>query len=194
MHRRGSDGSRSGQPLPIGVQLQVLRDDETSHLQIPRVREVLEAGFKGDFSDADWAHTLGGWRVVALVDDAPVSHAAVVPRTITVADNPFRAGYVEGVVTRPDRHGEGLGSLVMEEVTRLIAGDFELGALSTALTDFYRRFGWEPWLGQSYVCDGERLVRTADEDDGIMVLRWGPSLGISLDGSIACDRRSGDDW
>jgi len=176
------------------VWLQVLRDDETSHLQIPRIRKVLEDSFKGDFSDADWAHTLGGWRVVALVDDAPVSHAAVVPRTIAVAGSPFRAGFVEGVVTRPDRQGQGLGSLVIAEATRLIAGTFELGALSTALTDLYRRFGWEPWQGQSYVRDGERLVRTADEDDGIMVLRCGPSLGISLDASIACDRRSGDDW
>jgi len=123
-----------------------------------------------------------------------VSHAAVVHRTIRVADVAFLAGYVEGVVTRPDLQREGLGSLVMEQVTHLVARHYQLGVLSTALTAFYRRFGWEPWRGPSYVRDGDRLVRTADEDDGIMVLRCGPTLALGLDGSIICDRRSGDDW
>jgi len=177
----------------VAVDVRVLTAGETAR-RLDEIRLLLHAGFVGDFSEEDWAHALGGWHVVALDDGDVVAHAAVVPRTIRVADEPFLAGYVEGVATLPDRQGEGLGSLVMEQVTRMVARQYQLGVLSTALTAFYRRFGWEPWGGPSYVRDGDRLVRTADEDDGIMVLRCGPTLALGLDGSIICDRRSGDDW
>lgn len=177
----------------MAVDVRVLTGGETPG-GLAEIRRLLDAGFDSDFSDDDWDHTQGGRHVVALAGDVVVAHAAVVPRTIRVADDPFQAGYVEGVVTSPDRQGEGIGSLVMEQVTRLVSGSFDLGVLSTALPDFYRRFGWEPWQGPTYVRDGDRLARTADEDDGIMVLRCGPSLGLGLDGPIACERRSGDDW
>jgi hypothetical protein len=37
-------------------------------------------------------------------------------------------------------------------------------------------------------------VRTPEEDDGVMVLRHGPSQGLDLNADITCDQRSGDDW
>jgi hypothetical protein len=39
---------------------------------------------------------------------------------------------------------------------------------------------------------GGRLIRTPDEDAGIMVLR--PDFGVDLDGPIVCEQRRGDDW
>ena len=41
---------------------------------------------------------------------------------------------------------------------------------------------------------GDGLIRTLDEDDGIMVLRFGSSAEIDLSASISCEARSGDDW
>ena len=40
----------------------------------------------------------------------------------------------------------------------------------------------------------DTIVRTAEEDDGVMVLRFGPSDTIEVDSSISCEERAGDDW
>ena len=45
-----------------------------------------------------------------------------------------------------------------------------------------------------FVRRGSTTVRTPDDDDGIMVLRFGPSASIDLTAPISCDARSGDDW
>ncbi len=161
---------------------------------VSELRQVLRDAFEGDFSDDDWAHTLGGCRVVALDGEALVSHAAVVPRTIRAGDRAFRAGYVEGVATRPDRQREGLGAAVMAEVATVLRTQFELGVLSTSSHAFYQRHGWERWEGPTFVRTGGQLVRTEDEDDGIMVLRFGPSENTDLTAAISCDSRTGDDW
>lgn len=164
-------------------------------------RRLCEAAFAGDpdgaFGDEDWAHALGGRHVVVLDDEAGdlLAHAAVVPRTLHVAGSPFRAGYVEAVATRPGRHGEGLGSVAMIEVGELVRRHFELGALSTGRWSFYERMGWERWQGPTFVRqpDGTDL-RTEEEDDGVMVLRFGPSATVDRRRPIACDARPGDAW
>ena len=82
----------------------------------------------------------------------------------------------------------------MVEVTALARAHFEFAALSASLVGYYERFGWERWQGASYVQDGDQVTRTADDDDGILVLRCGPSAGVDLTDSITCDIRSGDVW
>jgi len=111
-----------------------------------------------------------------------------------VGQGQFHTGYVEGVATKRERRQEGLGSLVVAEVSKLVRGCFAMGALSAGDHDFYRRSGWERWLGPSFVRDGTELVRTPDKDDGLMVLRFGASQAIDLAASISCEHRSGDDW
>lgn len=155
---------------------------------------MLDEAFEGEFSDEDWGHTVGGWHVVAAEGTTVVSHAAVVPRVLQVAGHPLRTGYVEGVATLPGRQREGLGSLVLEEGTRLVRRRFELGALSTGRHDFYGRLGWERWQGPTFVRHGDALERTEEEDDGVMVLRFGPSEVIDLTAPISCESRPGDDW
>ncbi|MEP6759877.1 MAG: GNAT family N-acetyltransferase [Sporichthyaceae bacterium] len=158
------------------------------------LRQLLIDAFEGDFSDDDWQHTVGGWHVIGSEGGAVVSHAAVVPRTIGVGDVVFAAGYVEAVATTPHRQRQGLGSQVMAEGAVVIRREFDLGVLSTSRADFYRQMGWQRWQGPTFVRDGAQLVRTEDEDDGIMVLRFGPSQAIDLEAPISCDARSGDDW
>jgi aminoglycoside 2'-N-acetyltransferase I len=175
------------------VNVQVL-DTVAAAPLLTDIRQLVVDAFDGEFSDEDWAHTLGGLHVVASDADSVVSHAAVVPRTIWVGDEPFWTGYVEGVATRADRQREGVGSLVLAEVARVLRSTFELGVLSTGLQDFYERNGWERWHGPTFVRDGGDLVRTGDDDDGIMVLRFGRSESIDRSAPIACERRPGDDW
>lgn len=150
--------------------------------------------FAGDFSGDDWDHALGGWHVV--VDDAgvAVAHAAVVPRTLEVGSRPVRAGYVEAVGTATARQGEGFGRRAMTEIGVVLREHFQMGALATGDHDFYARLGWERWQGPTYVRDGSTLVRSAEEDDGIMVLRYGDSTDVDVTASISCEARAGDDW
>jgi aminoglycoside 2'-N-acetyltransferase I len=174
-----------------------LRLAPTAALGEPLLREIralLDAAFGERFSDDDWAHGLGGWHAVLSERGVVVAHASVVPRVLEVAGRPFRTGYVEAVGTRPDRQGQGLGTQVSQEVTSLVRDRYELGALSTGAHHFYARLGWERWRGPTYVRHGEDLVRTEDEDDGVMVLRTGPSAGLDLAAAISCETRPGDDW
>lgn len=159
------------------------------------LRDLLDAAFD-DFSDDDWDHGLGGVHAAVLDHDELVAHAAVVPRSIDAGGRTFPdAGYVENVATRPDRQGAGAGTAAMATIGEVLHERHELGVLSTSSHAFYERLGWERWRGPSSVRlpDGS-LVRTADEDDGIMVLRFGASATLDLDGPIACDARTGDDW
>jgi aminoglycoside 2'-N-acetyltransferase I len=161
---------------------------------LDRVRRLLDEAFEGRFSPEDWEHALGGWHVVVVDDDVPLAHAAVVPRALVVGGRPWRAGYVEGVATATGRHGEGLGSLAMTHIDRLVRREFHMGALSTARHTFYEGLGWERWRGPTFVRRGRVLVRTEEDDDGLMVLRHGPSLGLDLTAPITCEARPGDDW
>jgi aminoglycoside 2'-N-acetyltransferase I len=171
-------------------EIRVLRDDE---LLVP-LRQLLDDAFGDGFDDTDWHHTFGGWRVVAVEGGEPVAHAAVVPRDIRIGEVDLRAGYVEGVATAPARQGDGLGAAVMEVVTLVLHDHFELGVLSTGLDGFYERFGWRRWAGPTFVRDGTHVRRTEDEDDGIMVLPFGPSAEVEATAPITCAARAGDDW
>jgi aminoglycoside 2'-N-acetyltransferase I len=167
---------------------------EASNDLLAEIRHLLDEAFEGDFSNEDWEHALGGWHVVVEVGDAVVSHAAVVPRILEVAARPFPTGYVEGVATAAERQREGLGSLAMTEIAEVIRREFELGALSTGDHGFYERLGWERWQGPTFVRHGSALIRTEEEDDGVMVLRFGSTTDVELTAALTCESRPGDDW
>ena len=174
--------------------VEVFRDADTPASVLSAAREMVFAAFEGGFSDDDWAHGAGGWRVVVRDGDDVLSHGAVVPRSLWVGDRELRCGYVEAVATAPGARRHGHGSSVMVEIDGLVREHFELGGLSTSRRDFYARLGWESWAGPSWVLNGDSLTRTPDEDDGLMVLRCGPSAEIDLGDSITCRSRAGDDW
>jgi aminoglycoside 2'-N-acetyltransferase I len=176
------------------LEMRVLATGDVPQVLLAELRLLVDAAFGGDFSDDDWAHGLGGRHVVLTEGHRPVAHASVVPRVLEVAGRPIRAGYVEAVATAPDRQGTGLGTRAMETITRLVREEYQMGALSTSAPGFYAPLGWERWQGPTYARDGGRVVRTADEDDGIMVLRFGASAAVDLTASISCEARPGDDW
>lgn len=158
------------------------------------VRDLLLAGFDGDFSDDDWEHTIGGYHFIVKDRGSIVSHASVVARTLEVASRPLRVGYVEGVATHPARRREGFASAAMMAASDHVRSHYEMGALGTDLFSFYERFGWETWTGPTYVRRADGLSHSQEEDGYVMVLRFGPSANVDLTAPITCEERSGDDW
>jgi aminoglycoside 2'-N-acetyltransferase I len=159
------------------------------------IRRLLDEAFEGDFSDDDWRHALGGWHALIEGPGLAAAHAAVVERELLVGARPFRSGYVEAVAVAPSLQRTGLGAAVMATVTDLVRARFDLGALSTGEWSFYARFGWERWRGPTYIRtpDGG-LVRSAEEDDSVMIVRCPPSLDIDVAEAITCEKRQGDSW
>lgn len=176
------------------VEVQELPTPELPAALVPRVRALLEAAFDGDFSEQDWEHALGGRHVVVFDEGRLVSHASVVPRAIDIGARTFDAGYVEAVATAPASRRAGHGARAMERIGEVIRRHHEVGVLSTGRHGFYERLGWERWRGPSYVLAEGKRVRTAEEDAGLMVLRFGPSADVTLADRIACRSRPGDDW
>lgn len=170
------------------------RTDQAPPGLLDEIRELCNEAFESDFTEHDWEHALGGRHVVVHDRNTLVAHAAVVARELRVDERPFAAGYVEAVVTRPDRQGRGFGSLAMRELETCLRARFELGALSTGRHGFYERLGWRRWAGPTFVETSRGRVRTEDEDDGLMVLPFGPSRDVSLTAALSCLERPGDDW
>jgi hypothetical protein len=71
--------------------------------------------------------------------------------------------------------------------------NFDIAMLSTGEIDFYAKFGWQRFVGQSFVDDHGTIIRTADEDEGLMLLT---SLHHLNQPGVAwvCDWRTGDVW
>jgi aminoglycoside 2'-N-acetyltransferase I len=157
------------------------------------LRDLLEGSF-GSFTEDDWDHTIGGRHVVIQDDGVIVAHAAVVPRTLVAGDRPLSAGYVEGVATRRDRRHRGHAFRAMQKAGGIIAGEYDLGALSTGVPELYTPLGWESWQGPTYVQTSDGRMRTAGEDDGVMVLRTDRTRAIDRTASLTCDWRAGDVW
>ena len=158
------------------------------------LRALFESAWPGTFTSEDWEHSFGGVHFLLEDDGAVLAHASVVPRTLEARSRSLAAGYLEAVATRPERRREGHGSRVVRAATEHIREAYELGALSTHRLDFYRRLGWVVWNGPTAVRTRGGVVRTPDEDGGILVLFTPSSPKLDLDGDLVCDWRPGDVW
>ena len=155
----------------------------------------------GNFSPEDVDHALGGVHWIAEAGDRIVGHASVVPRTLVAgADSPatgpisLATGYVEAVATHPSWQRSGIATRLMVEAGAHIRATFDMGALSTNVHAMYGRLGWERWRGPTFVRTPDGPVRTADEDDGVMILRTPRTPPLRGDEPLSCEWRSGDVW
>src|SRR5262245_3854626 len=158
------------------------------------LRAMLDVAFAGEFDDVDWDHALGGVHAYVLDDGVAQAHASVVPRRVCVGETTLAAGYVEAVATAPAHRRRGLGSMVMAALAGVIEQTFALGALSTGVHDFYAQLGWERWRGPTFVRRGDDRIRTAEDDDGLMVLSTPATRAVDLRAEITCEWRAGDVW
>ena len=157
------------------------------------IRDMLNSAFEADFSDADADHAAGGIRVLATDGDTIIGHAALVGRQMQVNGVTVTVGYVEGVAVHPDRQGQGYGSVLMRMIDEQALKTYALTMLSTGVQEFYEKLGWVRFLGKSFVSENGQMVRTADEDAGLMVLAENPSWNVA-GCQIVCDWRTGDVW
>ena len=180
------------------ARLRRAQTDELAAAQLQELRHLLDEAFagdeEGDFADTDWANSLGGTHVLLEEGGLVLSHASVVPRRLRIGDRDVSTGYVEAVATRPDHQRRGHASRVLEEVTRVIIEEHDIGALSTGVPALYERQGWELWAGPTFASTPSGIVRTADDDGGIMVLRTPVTGPLDLTDPITCDWREGDVW
>ena len=161
------------------------------------IRELLRAAFWDDgegFTDADWEHAAGGTHFLLEEAGAVLAYVSVALRELQSDGRALRVGYVEAVATRRDVQGHGHGSTVVRAVNEHVRSTFELGALSTGIPDFYRRLGWELWLGSTAVRTKSGLLPTPDDDGGIMVLPTPTTPPLDRLATISCDWRPGDVW
>lgn len=175
-----------------------LRTAHTADLTAPELvaaRALLDDAFDGDFSDADWAHGLGGMH--ALVHDdsgALLAHGSVAQRRAVHDGRTLRVGYVEAVAVRADVRRTGLGGRVMGALERVIMGAYDIGALSASSdgAPLYVARGWTEWSGPfaAYGPAGT-IVLPADEDPPYLF----PALvarGLDPSHSLLFDWRDGD--
>jgi len=158
-----------------------------------KVKSLLSAAFAGDFTPEDWDHFQGGPRWIGFLADEVVAHGAVVPRRMWIDEVEISVGYVEAIAVLPKYWRQGLGTILMKEITNYCEVNFELSMLSTDEKGFYRTHGWRDFPGKSFILRGENITRSEDEDAGLMYLsRTGMEL---LDTStVLCEERIGDSW
>jgi aminoglycoside 2'-N-acetyltransferase I len=159
------------------------------------LRAFLDTAYDGRFDDEDWAHALGGLHVLATVDGELAGHAAVVQRQLVAGSHTVRTGFVEAVATAADRRRQGVGTAVMTEVERLVAGGHELGALSASEDGaaLYAARGWSPWRGPLAALTPDGVVPTPDEAVFVLPTPATPA-GLDTGARLVCDWRRGDLW
>lgn len=185
-------------PAPNDPAISLAHTHALDDAGLTAIRQLLDDAFEGEFSDADWDHALGGVHVLARHGDDLMGHAAVVQRHLlytpaTGERRVLRAGFLEAMAVRADRQRRGIGAAIMGAVNGIVRGAYALGALSSseAGRGLYLAQGWQPWQGRTFAMTPEGVVRTEEEDDGVLVL---PANGIELTGDLACDWREGDLW
>jgi aminoglycoside 2'-N-acetyltransferase I len=158
------------------------------------LRHLLVEVFRGDLTDDDWDHALGGMHVLAWEGSELVGHAALVQRRLLHRGRALRTGYVEAVGVRPDRRRRGHGDAMMRVVERMVRGAYDLGALSASADGmgFYAARGWTLWTGASFVLAPTGVQRTTDDDGSLFVLPG--VVAVDPAGELVCDWRGGDVW
>lgn len=165
-------------------------DSESLH----NAHQLLVEAYAGEFTEADWDHTLGGMHAIIAHRGTLIAHAAVVQRRLLHRGVAVRCGYVEGVAVQEDWRGQGLGNAVLDAVEQVIRGAYPMGALSAsgAGARLYRPRGWLCWRGPTSVLSPAGVVRTAEDDGSVFVLPVG--VDVDPDAELICDWRDGDAW
>jgi aminoglycoside 2'-N-acetyltransferase I len=182
---------------PPSRQVHTARLVHTSDLDsetLLNTHRMLTDAYAGEFTAADWDHTLGGMHAIIVHRGTLIAHAAVVQRRLLHHGTALRCGYVEGVAVREDWRGQGLGSAVLDAAEQVIRGAYPVGALSAsgAGARLYRPRGWVCWRGATSVLTPTGVIRTAEDDGSVFVLPV--EADIDPDGELACDWRDGDPW
>jgi len=112
------------------------------------------------------------WHVVLLRGDEPVACARIQPDRLRVGGCEVLKGDVGHVAVRPELHGQGLGTELMQRVVaHMRAQGFHLSRLG-GLMKFYARFGYEPFIRRYVHIPAPRL------DADMKGESWRQRLGV----------------
>jgi aminoglycoside 2'-N-acetyltransferase I len=182
-------------PAPQLVTVRTVATPDLAPADLARLLDLFHACWpEGEFTADDVAHAMGGVHWLAEAGVRIVGHASLVPRELEVAGRRLATGYVEAVATHPDLWRQGIATRLMTLVGDYVREQYELGALSTDVHALYARLGWERWRGPTWVRTGDGLLRTEDDDGGIMILRTARTLDLPAAGALSCEWRPGDPW
>lgn len=132
-------------------------------------------------------------HVLGYADGALVAHALWLDRPLRVGDGPWlNSAYVEGVATHAEQRGRGYGAAVMRCLQAAIV-DYDLGALSPAVPEWYARLGWERWRGPLWI-DHDGLLEATPEDEIVLIYRTPRTPWLDLNGSLTAPWRPFELW
>ena len=175
----------------------MIRTAHTSDLDaatLSAARTLFDEAFRGEFTDDDWEHGLGGIHALAYEGEELVGHASVVQRRMLYDGRALRTGYVESVCVSPRHRRRGHASALMTELERIVRGAYDLGALGATADGaaLYTSRGWQRWEGRLFALTPSGVVRTQEEEGHIYVLPAGAELDLGEE--LTCDWRDGDVW
>lgn len=132
-------------------------------------------------------------HVLGHVDGQLVSHALWLDRPLRAGDGPWlNSAYVEGVATHAAYRQRGYGAAVMRRLQAEIV-DYDLGALSPAVPEWYAKLGWERWLGPLWIEHDGALEATPD-DEMVLIYRTPRTPRLDLSTSLTALWRPFELW
>lgn len=175
------------------LQIDIVASKELDESLRSELLALCSEAYEEDFSPfLDLLHP--ATHLLGRIDGELVSHAAWVERELRAGTGgALRTAYVEAVATLPAHQGRGYASELLRRIPPLL-GDYAIAALSPSADAYYRRLGWELWLGPlSYVDRDGAEIPTPEEDVMIHRLpRTPPSLDLRA--PLSTDWRPGDVW
>jgi aminoglycoside 2'-N-acetyltransferase I len=179
------------------IELTVTHTADLGPARLAAVRALLDVAFDdGQFTEADWEHSLGGMHALVHDGDDLVAHGSVGQRRMNHHGRALRAGYVEAVAVHPRARRRGHGHAVMGALESVIMRAYQLGALSASPLGepLYVARGWRQWQGATWALTPRGVQRTADEDEGVYVFPVPGGADLDLTADLTCDWRDGDLW
>ena len=175
------------------------------------IHHLCAQAYPGENLQPLWDAYRPDWYALALLDDAPVSHAMVVTRWLQAGNGPLlRTAYIELVATLPAFQGQGIATALMQRLAQAIAtAGYDLAALCPADTQLYRRLHWEYWRGPLFIrpsnaADRPDLTAPAQNDgdaapasplptpeERVMILRLPTTPPLDLDLPLSAEWRPG---
>jgi aminoglycoside 2'-N-acetyltransferase I len=157
-------------------------------------RALLDEAFGGDFTDADWEHSLGGMHALVFDGAQMIGHGAVVQRRMLHGGRALRVGYVEAVAVAAAHRRRGHAAALMATLEGIIRRAYDAGALSSSGEGavLYAGRGWQRWRGPTSVLTPAGTRRTPEEDGSAFVLPV--TADLDLTGELTCDWRDGAVW
>ena len=179
----------------------IVRTDDLTAGERVAIIALCDAAFAAYDEPADFQPLFqlvppGSIHVLMRLAGELIGHACWETRWLQPGDRPpLCTAYVEAVCVAPAYQGRGLGSALMERAAAEIAGrgDFELAALSPSRPSFYRRLGWEPWIGPLAIRT-ERGLDPTPADECVLILRLPRTPDLDITALLTAEWRPGELW